>query len=77
MCAQHFRGAAELQYEGQAASAGPPGKNHCIGFVFLSNISVPGLPGGGSGPVEVQVLLPVRLLQEMQGSAAGSVNLPG
>ena len=36
-----------------------------------------GLPGGGSGPVEVQVLLPVRLLQEVQGSAARGVNLPG
>ena len=50
----------------------------CIGFAFdFSVISVSGLPGGGSGPVEVQVLLPVRILQEVQGGAARSVNLPG
>ena len=52
----------------------------CIPFALLlifAPISVSGLPGGGSGPVEVQVLLPVRILQEVQGSAARSVNLPG
>lgn len=38
---------------------------------------VPGLLGGGSGPVEVQVLLSVGILQEMQGRAARSVDLPG
>ena len=33
--AQHFRGAAESQYEGQAASASPPGNHHCcIGFAY-------------------------------------------
>ena len=55
-----FRGAADSQYEGQAAAGRPPD-----------------LPGGCCRQVEVQVLLPVRLLQEMQGSAARSVNLPG
>ena len=46
-----FRGAADLQYEGQAAAGRPPD-----------------LPGGGCGQVEVQVLLPVRVLQEVQSS---------
>ena len=46
-----FRGAADLQYEGQAAAGRPPD-----------------LPGGCCGQVEVQVLLPVRILQEVQSS---------
>ena len=46
-----FRGAADLQYEGQAVAGRPPD-----------------LPGGCSGQVEVQVLLPVRILQEVQSS---------
>ena len=35
MSAKLFRGAAELQYEGQAAPACPPGDHHCsLGFDF-------------------------------------------
>ena len=45
--------------------------------MVLVLIFASGLPGGGSGPVEVQVLLPVRVLQEVQGRAARGVNLSG
>ena len=41
MCAQHFRGAAESQYEGQAASAGPPGKKEPLHWLLKHFCSRP------------------------------------